>query len=232
LDFNGSQPGHGKWRNELTPAIIAADYARRPVKPTLITEPWYEFAEGSAPAMDVRFAAWSALLSGAAGHTYGGGHQWWADVPDPAVPPRKDAWPRPPHTVDTLDLPGAVSMGFMAKFLGAREWWKFEPRPDVVLEYALPLASAIPGREYLVYARYGGRFKLDLRAAPGQFQFTWYDLVNSKESRSGTVEGGAVRSFHAPDDYPGTLQYKDWLLYVHRPASDGRHPTAFPEARR
>src|ERR1039458_3770450 len=76
LAFNGSQVGHGKWRNEMVPQIISLDYARRPAKPVVITEPWYEFAEGSAPAMDVRFAAWSAMLSGAAGHTYGGGHQW------------------------------------------------------------------------------------------------------------------------------------------------------------
>ena len=49
LDFNGSQVGHGKWRNELVPRIISLDYARKPAKPVVITEPWYEFAEGSAP---------------------------------------------------------------------------------------------------------------------------------------------------------------------------------------
>ena len=132
LDFNGSQVGHGKWRNELIPWIIPLDYARKPAKPVIITEPWYEFAEGSAPAMDVRFAAWSAILSGAAGHTYGGGHQWWADIPDPSLPPRKDAWPRPPLSVDTLDFPGGVSMGFLAKFLKGMEWWKLEPHPELV----------------------------------------------------------------------------------------------------
>jgi hypothetical protein len=216
LDFNGSQPGHGKWRNELVPAIITADYARSPAKPTLITEPWYEFNEGSAPAMDVRFAAWSAMLSGAAGHTYGGGHQWWADIPDPSLPARRDSWPRPPLTVDTLDFPGAVSMGFLAKFLGSIEWWKFEPHPELVLEYAQPLASANPGNEYLVYARYGGRLKLDLTAATksDQFRFTWFDLTTSKEARSGIVPGGAIHPFRAPEDYPGALQYKDWLLHV------------------
>ena len=139
LDFNGSQVGHGKWRNELVPQIIASDYARRPAKPTVVTEPWYEFAEGMAPAMDVRFAAWSAMLSGAAGHTYGGGHQWWADIPDPSLTPRKDQWPRPPLSVDTLDFPGAVSMGFLAKFLKGIEWWKLEPHPELVLEYPQPL---------------------------------------------------------------------------------------------
>ncbi|HYW43298.1 MAG TPA: DUF5060 domain-containing protein [Bryobacteraceae bacterium] len=218
LDFNGSQAGHGKWRNELVPTIISWDYARTPPKPTLITETWYEFAEGSAPVMDVRFAAWSAMLSGAAGHTYGGGHQWWADIPDPSLTPRRDSWPRPPLTVDTLDFPGAVSIGFLAKFLKSMEWWNLEPHPELVLEYPQPLAAAIPGQEYLVFARYGGRLKLDLKstAASGQFRFTWIDLTLSKEARSGTVNGGAMRVFQAPDDYPGNLQYKDWLLHLAR----------------
>jgi len=218
LDFNGSQVGHGKWRNELVPQIISLDYARQPAKPVVITESWYEFAEGSAPAMDVRFAAWSAILSGAAGHTYGGGHQWWADIPDPSLPPRKDAWPSPPNSVDTLDYPGAVSMGFMAKFLKGLAWWKFEPHPELVLEYAQPLASAIPGQEYLVYARYGGQLKLDLRSCSesDRFRFTWIDLVVSKEARGGTINGGGIRSFHAPEDYPGNREYKDWLLHVVR----------------
>ena len=37
----------------MVPSIISLDYARKPAKPVVITEPWYEFAEGSAPAMDV-----------------------------------------------------------------------------------------------------------------------------------------------------------------------------------
>jgi len=216
LDFNGSQVGHAKWRNEMVPQIIARDYARTPPKPVVITEPWYEFTEGSASAMDVRFAAWSAILSGAAGHTYGGGHQWWADVPDPSLPARKDIWPQPPLTVDTLDYPGAVSVGFLAKFLKQIKWWKFEPRPELVLEYPQPFASAIDKREYLVYARYGGQLKLDLRSTSSSesFHFTWIDLAASKEARSGTVNGGAIRAFHAPEDYPGQLDYKDWLLHL------------------
>jgi len=216
LDFNDSQVGHAKWRNEMIPQIIALDYTRQPPKPVIITEPWYEFTEGSAPAMDVRFAAWSAMLSGAAGHTYGGGHQWWADIPDPSLAPRQDVWPRPALTVDTLGYPGAVSIGFLATFMKGIEWWKFEPHPELVSEYPQPLASAIMGREYLVYVRYGGQLKLDLRStsASDLFRFNWIDLVSSKETQTGTVSGGGIPTFHAPEDYPGHLEYKDWLLHL------------------
>ena len=115
LDYNQSQVGHGKWRNEMIPRVIAADYARTPAKPTIVTEPWYEFIEGNPPAEDVRFAAWSAVLSGAAGHTYGGGHVWRARRPE--APTRQGTWPlQEGFDSDTLDYPGAVSIGFLGGF--------------------------------------------------------------------------------------------------------------------
>ena len=67
---------------------------------------------------------------------------------------------------------------------------------------------------WMVQARYGGQLRLDLRSSPesGRFRFTWIDLVASREVRSGDVNGGAIRTFHAPEDYPANLNYKDWLL--------------------
>lgn len=216
LDFNQSQVGHGKWRNEMVPQIVAADYARTPAKPILVTEAWYEFIVGAAPAEDIRFAAWSAFLSGAAGHTYGGGHQWWAYIPDPTRPAqaRLGSNPIDPADVDTIHYPGANSMGFMAKLLQGMEWWKLEPHPELVSEYAARYCSAVPGEEYLAYARWGGTLKLDLRPSSptDRFRFTWTDLVNQKEATHGEVSGGGIRSFGAPDD--SSTQYKDWLLRV------------------
>ena len=96
-------------------------------------------------------------------------------------------------------------------------WWQTSAHAsDASGTHPQPIASAIDGREYLVYARYGGQLKLDLRSTPesASFRFTWIDLVESKEARAGTVSGGAIRSFHAPEDYPGQLNYKDWLLHL------------------
>ena len=66
----------------MIPSIISEDYNLKPSKPVVVTEPWYEFIEGNPTGKDIRFAAWSAILSGAAGHTYGGGHVWLASVPE------------------------------------------------------------------------------------------------------------------------------------------------------
>jgi hypothetical protein len=82
--------------NEMIPPIIRKSYAASPPKPIVVTEPWYEFVEGNPTGRDVRFAAWSAILSGAAGHTYGGGHVWLAHVPEaPSGPEVRGHWKEP-----------------------------------------------------------------------------------------------------------------------------------------
>ena len=217
LSYNQSQVGHGRWRNEMIPQVVAADYARTPPKPVVVTEPWYEFIDGNPAAGDIRFGAWSAILSGAAGHTYGGGQVWWAHVPE--APSSQGAWPlHQEFDTDTLDYPGAVSVGFMARFLKAIEWWKLEPHPELVSNYPARFCAAVPGDHYIVYLRWGGTLQLDLRpsAESDTFGYTWTDLAEGQQRKSGTVNGGALREFHAPEDYPAQPHFKDWLLHVRR----------------
>jgi len=217
LDYNQSQVGHGRWRNEMIPLVVAADYARTPPKPTVVTEAWYEFIEGNPPAEDIRLGAWTAMLSGAAGHTYGGGHVWWAHVPE--RPTNQGAWPlHKEFDTDTLDYPGAVSLGFLAKVLKGIEWWKLEPHPELVADYPAKYCAAVPGNHYLVYLRWGGVLKLDLRPSSDQdlFRFTWFDLAENKPATGGSVPGGQMREFRTPEDYPRSPRYKDWLLHLER----------------
>jgi len=217
LDYNQSQVGHGRWRNEMIPLVIAADYSRQPAKPTVVTEPWYEFIEGNPAASDIRFGAWSAILSGAAGHSYGGGHVWWAHVPE--APTSQGAWPlEKSFETNTLEYAGARSMSFLAKFLKGIPWWKLEPHPELVSDYPAPFCGADPGQLYVIYLRYGGALKVDLRPSTAEdvFHYTWFDLEQSKERTSGKVKGGGIRELRAPEDYPGNLQFKDWLLHIRR----------------
>jgi hypothetical protein len=201
----------------MIPLVVAADYARSPAKPVVVTEPWYEFIEGNPAAEDIRFGAWSAILSGAAGHTYGGGHVWWAHVPE--APSDQGEWPlHREFDTDTLDYPGAVSMSFMAKFLRAIEWWKLEPHPELVADYPARYCAAVPGNHFVVYARWGGALKLDLRPSSEHdvFHYTWIDLAARREVNRGSVAGGQAREFHAPEDFPHHPHYKDWLLHVRK----------------
>ena len=215
LDYNQSQTGHARWCNELIPWIITNSFKLQPVKPVVVTEPWYEFIEGNPTAMDIRFGAWSAVMSGAAGHSYGGGHIWRVHLPE--RPTGVGSWPMDTSfTVNTMLYQGAVSIGFMGKFLRKLEWWKLEPHPELVLENPSPFCLADPGREYLFYLRYGGSVKIDLRPYPAsaEFTYTWTDLVNNSESKKGVINGGSIEEINCPEDYPGTVNFKDWVLHV------------------
>ena len=215
LDYNQSQTGHGKWRNEMIPWIVTSAYNRKPAKPIVVTEPWYEFTRGSASAEDIRFGGWSAILSGAAGHSYAGGHVWKAHVPE--LPYGKDAWPMElSFEVNTLDYPGAVSLGFMARFLRSIEWWRLRPHPELVLENPSAFCAALPGKEYVIYLRWGGVLKVDLKdgTEADTFECKWFDLTESTLRKTKTVKGGLTRILYPPEDYPAKLQYKDWLLHI------------------
>ncbi len=217
LDYNQSQVGHGRWCNEMIPEVVASAYARQPAKPIVVTEPWYEFTEGSASGEDVRFAAWSAMLNGAAGHTYGGGHIWWAHVPE--APSSQGPWPlHKEFDTDTLNYPGAVSMSVLAGFFKGMDWWKLAPHPELIGSYPSRYCTAEPGKRYVVFARWGGTLRLDLRAAAAgdTFDVSWLDLTNGRTRAGRPVAGGGVREFNAPEQYPAQLQAKDWVLHVRK----------------
>jgi hypothetical protein len=215
LDYNQSQVGHGKYANEMIPMVISEEYRRKPAKPIVVTEPWYEFIEGNPTGMDVRFAAWSAILSGAAGHTYGGGHVWLASVPE--SPGGGGPWPiEKGFARTTYDYEGAVSMKHLADFFKNIKWWNMAPHPELVGEYPQPFCLARPGEEYVVYARYGGtlKIKMDDSAASQKFKYHWFNPATGKVYESRTVQGNKFVQFNCPESYPNVPDYKDWVLYI------------------
>jgi hypothetical protein len=215
LDYNQSQCGHARWCNEFIPEIIKNSYGKEPAKPVVVTEPWYEFIEGNPTAMDIRFGLWSAIMSGAAGHSYGGGHTWKAHLPE--NPAGVDAWPMDSNfNINTLLYPGAVSVGFAGTYLRKLQWWKLAPHPELAGDNPSHYCMADPGREYLFYLRYGGSVRIDLTQFPSsqEFRYQWTDLVNNRDSRQGVISGGKINEIKCPEDYPGFLVYKDWILHL------------------
>jgi hypothetical protein len=216
LDYNQTQTGHGKYANEMIPVIIEKEYKRKPAKPIVVTEPWYEFIEGNPSGKDIRLAAWGAILSGAAGHTYGGGHVWLASVPE--SPSRGGgAWPiEVGAEIESFDYEGAVSMKNLASFFKNVKWWEMKPSPELVGDSPQPFCLANPGKEYVVYLRYGGMMHLDMGEASNGKQFTayWYNPATGESTSKRQVQGGQKVQFTSPGMYPGTLEYSDWVLHV------------------
>jgi hypothetical protein len=217
MDYNQTQVGHGRMANEMIPSVISKSYATRPHKPIVVTEPWYEFIEGNPTGRDIRFAAWSAILSGAAGHTYGGGHVWLAHVPEAPVKPG-GAWPLEiGFERNTLDYEGARSMGYLANFFKNIDWWKMAPHPELVLEYPEnKYCLALPGQEYVVYLRWGGTLKIDLKTTleKDRFEYRWFDPGTGKSVTPKEINGGTEVFLSAPGGYPGNVNFQDWVLHV------------------
>jgi hypothetical protein len=217
LDYNQSQVGHGKYANEMIPGVVSEEYGRQPAKPIVVTEPWYEFIEGNPTGMDIRFAAWSAILSGAAGHTYGGGHVWLASVPE--APGGGGSWPyEKGFDRTTFDYEGALSMKYLADFFRKINWWEMSPHPEMVKEYPQPFCLAKPGEEYVLYLRYGGVVKLtiDSKSASGTFAYQWYNPGTGKYYEIRKLQGKELLSFSCPESYPGVTNYKDWVLHIYK----------------
>lgn len=217
LDYNQSQVGHGRWRNEMIPDVVADVYARDPAKPIVVTEPWYEFVEENPSAMDVRIGAWGAMMSGAAGHTYGGGHVWLAHVPE--APAGGGPWPlQKSFDNNTLNYAGARSMSHLAAFFKEIEWWRLAPRPDLVHEYPDKYCLADPGEQYVVYLRWGGTVKIDLKLSSesATFEYRWFNPDTGVFTELKSTNGGDMRSFESPGSYPSTLEFSDWVLHVQK----------------
>ncbi|MGE5406634.1 MAG: DUF4038 domain-containing protein [Methanosarcina sp.] len=217
LDYNQSQVGHGKYANEMIPLVVSNEYNLNPAKPIVVTEPWYEFIEGNPTGMDIRFAAWSAILSGAAGHTYGGGRVWLASVPE--APGGGGTWPyEKGFERTTYDYEGAVSMKNLASFFKDKRYWEMSPHPELITEYPQPFCLANPGKEYIIYLRYSGtaKLRLDDDAATGEYQYQWFNPRTGKLYEMKNIKGNKILSFSCPESYPSVVDYKDWVLYVRK----------------
>ena len=215
IDYHQIQVGHQRYRNELVPELVAKDYRRQPPMPVVLSETWYEFVRGMASAKDIRYAAWAALLSGAAGISYGGGQVWKAHTAE--SPEKEDRWPMEmDFNVDTLNYPGATGIGLLSRFFSELSWWRLTPHPELVRDYTPRLCLAAPGSEYLVYARWGGRIEIDLTDVPPNVAFyvEAFDPRNGEKRALPDAGSGGIRHIITPSLFPEPPE--DWVIHLTR----------------
>lgn len=123
LDVRMLQSGHLR-RASRNWAMVLDDADRRPTRPVVDAEPcyenhpiWFDPTNGWFDALDVRCAAWWAVLSGAAGHTYGC-HDVWMMASDDFRPVASARG----HWRTSLTLPGAQQMRHVRSLLSRRLW--------------------------------------------------------------------------------------------------------------
>lgn len=159
LDLNMLQTGHDGYRSvPNTVAKVRQEYRRTPTMPVLVGEANYEGIIHFNEAEIERLTFWSALLSGACGHTYGANGLWQLNNPGRpyGASPWGGAWGGP-NWEDASRLPGSAQLGLAKKLLERYPWWRFEPHPDWVepagspANVDLPFAAGIPGEVRVIY---------------------------------------------------------------------------------
>lgn len=219
LDFNGAQVG---LRGNSLLQTLPADYRRRPVKPVLNLEPWYEGVNWKKPPVndwDVRVQAYQSVFAGACGHTYGHTYIWAFDSPDRQWGGR---WR------ECLEAPGRRQMQHLRQLIESHPAADRAPRQDLLA--ASPEnahQSLLPTRRIaalcdadgtfaLVYSPRGDKFTMDMsKLAPGPLVGNWF---NPRTGETAASVGGLSRpektlSFDPPGE---AADGNDWILVIHR----------------
>jgi hypothetical protein len=161
LDFDLLQTSHDDWWGmPASNQLLVDELAKTPHIPVLIGEVVYEGLQEHNREDVVRFAFWAAVLSGAAGHTYGAGGIFEMEAPHETYGLTADgdwhSYLDQPYTV-AMKFPGAQQIAYGKKLLSQFEWWHLEPQPSSVEPHwtrennRLPYAAAIPGELVIVY---------------------------------------------------------------------------------
>lgn len=216
LDFDMIQSGHHE-RDAPNHAMIAADYARTPTKPTLDGEPCYEDhpvdwqpEQGYFDDWDARKAAYWALFAGAHGHTYGANSvfQFWTGGDPGKFGARRPWW-------EALDLPGAGQMRHARALLESRPFLARVPDQGVLVSEAgsgPDHARATRGEDggyAFVYLPTGRAVTVDLSTLSGSAVAAWwFDPRTGTASRIGERAAGGEETFRPPSSGVG----HDWVL--------------------
>jgi hypothetical protein len=224
LDLNMLQTGHDGYQsvpNTLTKVIQQRQ--RLPAMPVLVGEANYEGILHGSEAEVQRLTFWSAVLSGACGHTYGANGLW--QVNNPGQPygasPWGGTWGGPPWE-EALRLPGSTQLGLASGLLKRYAWQRFEPHPEWVepagspekVDY--PFAAGIPGEVRIIY------FYRPTFQAPGlqygvcglephaRYRAFFWDPRNGQEYDLGPVNPDETGKWPIPIQ----PELKDWVVVL------------------
>jgi hypothetical protein len=218
LDFDMLQTGHSD-RASIPNTVNRVTQSQQltPKMPVLIGEVCYEGIMEASREEVQRFMFWASILSGSAGHTYGANGIWQVNREDqPFGPsPHGHSWGDTPWDV-AYRLPGSRQLGIAKSLLARYEWWKMEPRPEMVEphwtkeNYIQPYAASIPGHAQIVFipsAR--STVKVRLEGAKPHRAF-FFNPSDGTERQIGEASPDASGMWQAPE----LPIFRDWILVV------------------
>lgn len=195
---------------------IAEDYNRRPVKPVIDLEAWYEGAPNDiengkhvATAWHCRRRAYFTIFAGAFGHTYGA-HELWRVEPN---------WRQ------ALAYPGGDDMGHLRKLLDsqARPFLKLVPDQALITagqsqsyDSHKQAARASDGSYAYVYSADGSGFSVNLAKLGGEgdkIAAQWFDPREGTYRETTGPHDRATSQVFVPPGSPAPGN--DWVLVLH-----------------
>jgi hypothetical protein len=202
------------------PLLRARD--RRPPLPVINGECLYEGIFGCNGQETQRFALWSCLLSGAAGHTYGAAEGCWQihHRGRPSVPLTSGPWGKFEDWREIAAYPGSGQMQYARRLFERYDWWRFAPHPEwMKIEEAkdgalMPQCAGIPGRVRIFYLPPPLHVAGRLTSVVGLEKGTVYQ-AHSYDPRFGTDRDlGAVRTQNGAWSPPSLPNNQDWVIVL------------------
>lgn len=191
------------WVEDVSEAVYV-DYLKSPTKPVISAEPayesyvstaWVKQVYGQIDAALTRLQAWSAILCGAAGHTYGAVGVWQFYAPDHPQPGYKVSNSDAPWYVQ-IEAEGAGNMQHLkALFDGSNFDWKaLVPHRDWLRvngsapswpsrnDFSPPHCLAQLGQTYVIYIPPGNNDKLltITQLDNKSYESKWYNPRNGE----------------------------------------------------
>lgn len=210
LDFELLQTGHGSWNSLPRTADMMEEALKlQPAMPVINGEVCYEGIGGSNYADVQRFAFWSCILSGAAGHTYGADGIWQVNCEEKpfGASPQGVTWGNTPWKT-AYRLPGAEQLGRSKKFLERYPWWDFAPHAEWCEPHAqkdsriAPYAAGIEGKVRMIFIPFCCEKPVVKNIEKDiTYQAFYFNPVNGEEYKLGAVlpeQDGRWRPEHTP----------------------------------
>jgi hypothetical protein len=180
LSFNTLQTWSTGFSNH---DLVAADYAKTPVKPVVDGEARYEGEDGTTPLETRRAGYWACL----AGGFYSYGH--------------RDNWMSPSTWKQWWDTPGAAQIEVLGSVFRSIEWWKLVPDPAILAPGAQGNAAArsSSGDWILAYLTGDAPVGVDLRRITAAWAEAWWiDPLTGKRSLVGSFRTSGPHRFTPP----------------------------------
>ncbi len=223
LSFNAAQIGLPP-TDELIRTFME-DRARRPAKPVVNVEPWYEACDwGKSPVNDheMRVQAYHSLLAGACGFTYGHHNIYGFDSPVSAADgDERNQW-RSWRT--RLDAPGRLQMRHLRAIMAELAGRRCEPMPELltqgpndslitnVLTERIAAAASADRKWFCVYSPKCRTFSVNLALVKGdQVKASWFNPRSGEPMVAGAFTTSGEQAFR-PMGEPA--ENHDWLLIL------------------